>query len=181
MADAGWVVELAKYIGGGVAGWLSHVFSRRGKSRRVRRHLYKEIGENYARADTALRGSDPGAVRELPSILNFDYFAHAQKDMDTFHGLGDYSTILGFYRAYRDIAAKSGFDDAPIVAAAQRANTWLDGFVANPLNKIGKALVESASPSLRKRMRQNAARLLAANRKAKAASKRARDASTETK
>jgi hypothetical protein len=148
VADISWIAEGLKVGGGAVLGWLGSIWRGQSKKRQMRRHLYKEIAENFVRVWFAISDtSGSGTINKLSSNMNFSYFDHAEKDMDTFHALDDYAMILSLYKGYREVAEAKEYRD--MVQAAVKANEMVSTFVAFE-NDTCKALMTSAPDYARK-------------------------------
>jgi hypothetical protein len=154
MPDLGQVGDALKLLGGGAVGWIGRVFSERNKRRRMRRHLYKEIAENFVRIGSVVMSASDNDLRErIGRTMNFSYFEHAQKDMDAFHDISDYLMILSLYRLFQDVAAAPDWVKA--MAAASKAHEAIAGLVGTQ-SDTGMTLLKFAPTFARKPLLQAA-------------------------
>lgn len=100
----------------GTAGWIGRVVSEQDKERKMRRHLYKELADNYATLHEAVHSpawrTNLKKDSLLPYPLRMKYFAHAQKDMGAFHDLSDSGPINDVYEGLTRINAMLGDKDS---------------------------------------------------------------------
>jgi hypothetical protein len=98
MADASWIADILKVLGGALAGVGVKAWSDRWKLRRTRRLLYKEIAYNYGMLHTELHdGPHTELMKGKSPVFSFEYYEHAKKDLDAFHTLRESQLINGFY------------------------------------------------------------------------------------
>src|SRR5689334_13420337 len=83
MPDLDWLSGVWKVLGGTVVGWMGRVLSERGKKRRMRRNLYREIGHNYMRVYSAIEDKSGDLMIRLSANINTSYLDFALKNMDT--------------------------------------------------------------------------------------------------
>lgn len=151
MADLGWLLDVGKFVGGAAAGWLGNIWKGRSKKKNMRKHLYKEIAENFMRVDNALYNPHAAhdAIYKLPANMSFAYYDHAMKDMDTFHDIDDYLEIRSFYKMCRNISEATEWD--PVRRDSLAFYELVGGMVALQ-TAPGLALLSSAPQFAKKRL-----------------------------
>lgn len=140
MIELGWLGAAGKMLGAAVVGWLGRVVTERNKRRKMRKHLYKEIAENYARVSHAMARTDE-PLYALPANMDFSYWEYALRDMDTFHSLEDYVIIRSLYKGYQLVS--KGTDYVPVFQEATKANQIVSSFLALQ-DSTGKNLLKYA-------------------------------------
>lgn len=130
MADTNWFVEVAKVSGGALVGWLSHVVKDRDRTRKMRKRLYRELGQNFLRlrvglgyADSMIADGASFDARTAFLPLVSEYYEHAKKEMDIFVDLREGYVLDLFYERGKElnrlIALEEVADDLFLIEAAK--------------------------------------------------------------
>lgn len=114
MPDLGWLSDVGKLLGAGATGWIGRVITERVKTRRMRRHLYRELAFNYDVLRRAMSALDVELLLDQPKSfarsghliapylrdLHYRDYARSVGDIETFNRLPEYHL---FDMLYADI------------------------------------------------------------------------------
>ena len=107
MAIPDWAIEATKYLGSAAVGVIGTKWNERGKRGRMRRHLYKEIANNYGLIRAGLtnaRTKEQTVITGvLPEPLHDEYYDHARGQLDTYRELEESYTFDAIYQRMRTV------------------------------------------------------------------------------
>jgi hypothetical protein len=114
LSDPFAIGEASKILIAAAVGWTGRIAAERNKRRIMRKHLYRELGNNYGEIRKVLRWAweqtrptakyqvDQSAVDSAMSrafeALNYEYYRLAKKDLNTFYSLRESYVLEGLYK-----------------------------------------------------------------------------------
>jgi hypothetical protein len=166
MADASWLLDILKVLGGGVLGGVGTAWTARRKKTQMRKLLYRELAHNWGTLNAKVALGEPSSAFAVPEAfvpdLYFEYFKYAKTELNTFHELAESYEIDFLYARLQSVADSSEED---VYHSAVLFTRLMENFLADGelnrrfLNKVvPQYLLKQISPKIDKWAKLNRAR-----------------------